>query len=309
MDTNIVKVFAPATVANVSCGFDVLGFAMGNTGDTLIAEKNNSGKITISSIQGPGNLSTDPDKNICGVITKEMLANLGQTCGIDFKLTKGVLPGSGMGSSAASSAATAVAINHLFGSPFSLIELVQFAMIGEKLASGTPHADNVAPALFGGFVAVRSYNPLDIIKIPVPEQLYATVIHPKIEVRTELSRNILKKEVELKTAIKQWGNVAGLVAGLYSSNYELIGRSLQDYIVEPIRALLIPGFYNIVDAAKNAGALGCGISGSGPSIFSLNKGLQTAQKVGEAMSFAAQKYNLPCDVHVSKISPTGCTIS
>ncbi|HAN00076.1 MAG TPA: homoserine kinase [Marinilabiliales bacterium] len=303
-----VKAFAPASVANVSCGFDVLGFAIDKVGDTLQAEATSYPGVIIESVTGPGNLSTDPDKNICGVIAKAMLAKLDLHQGVRIRLTKGILPGSGLGSSAASSAVTAFAMNELFGNPFTEKQLVEFAMLGEKLASGSAHADNVAPAIMGGFTAVRSYEPLDIFKIPVPNELYCTVIHPKIEVRTELSRNILKKQVELKTAIKQWGNVAGLVAGLYSSNYDLIGRSLTDYIIEPVRSRLIPGYFELTQNALLAGALGCGISGSGPSVFSLCKGHETAKKVADAFTEKAVLLGLPFDIYVSKIAEKGARI-
>lgn len=305
---NKIRAFAPASVANVSCGFDVLGFAMDKIGDTIEIEINDSGQIIIEKIDGPGNLSTDPLKNVCGVIALSMLKKLNATTGLTIRLTKGILPGSGLGSSAASSAVTAFAINKLFNDVFTPTELVQFAMLGEELASGTPHADNVSPALFGGFTAVRSYAPLDIINIPVPKELFVVVIHPKIELRTELSRNILKKQVELKTAIKQWGNVAGLIAGLYSEDYELIGRSLEDFIIEPTRAVLIPGFAEITKASKNAGALGCGISGSGPSIFSLCKGEKNAIIIANAIEQEANKLDLPFDIHISKISVLGTRV-
>jgi homoserine kinase len=308
MSMNRIKAFAPATVANVSCGFDVLGFALDKVGDTLELELLPNSTIQIDPIKGPGNLSTEPDKNICGVIAKAMLQAMDSKQGLRMALTKGVLPGSGLGSSAASAAVTAFAVNELFNKSFSEKQLVEFAMLGEKLASGTAHADNVAPALLGGFTAIRSYEPLDIIKIPVPSELYCTVIHPKIEVRTELSRNILKKQVELKTAIKQWGNVAGLVAGLYSNNYELIGRSLTDYIIEPVRSRLIPGYYELTQYALLAGALGCGISGSGPSVFSLSKGLTTAQKVAQAFNEKATLLGLPFDIYISKIGDRGARI-
>lgn len=308
MEKKKIKAFAPASVANVGCGFDVLGFAMDKIGDTLEIETVPQSGIHILPILGQGTLSTDPQKNVCGVVAAAMLNRLDYSGGLKLQLTKGILPGSGLGSSAASSAVTAFAINELFERPFSEIQLVEFAMIGEKLASGTAHADNVAPALMGGFVAVRSYEPLDIINIPFPDELYSTIVHPKIELRTELSRNILKQQVPLKTAIKQWGNVAGLIAGLYSNNYELIGRSLTDYIVEPVRSLLIPGFAQLSEAAFLAGALGSGISGSGPSVFSLCKGKETANQVARAFHEKAVLLGLPFDVHVSKISATGCRI-
>lgn len=308
MELNNIKVFAPASVANVSCGFDVLGFPMESAGDIVEVSKIPEKEIVIEAVDGPGNLSTNPDKNVCGVVAKAMLKEADVSYGISIKLTKGILPGSGLGSSAASSSGAAFAVNELMGKPFNDIQLVEFAMLGEALASGTAHADNVAPALLGGFIAIRSYSPLDIVRIPVPEELYCTVLHPKIELRTELSRNILKRQVELKTAIKQWGNIAGLIAGLYSNDYDLIGRSLNDYIIEPVRSLLIPGYKEITTATKGSGALGCGISGSGPSIFALSKGEENAKTVGQAMEEVAKNIQIPYDLHVSRISKTGCRI-
>jgi len=305
---NKVKAFAPASVANVSCGFDVLGFAMSGIGDTIEIETNNSGLITIDPVEGPGNLSTDPEKNVCGVIAKAMLEQKDSKAGINIKLKKGVLPGSGLGSSAASSSVTAFAMNELFHWSFSIDQLIEFASLGEALASGTPHVDNVAPAMKGGFTLVRSHEPMDIVEIPVPNDLYAVVIHPHIELRTELSRTILKKQVELKTAIKQWGNVGGLIAGLFSNNYELIGRSLSDYIIEPTRSVLIPGYFDITKAAKNNGALGCGISGSGPSVFSLCKGEQNAQSVAKAIKKEASLLDFPFDIHISQIPKVGAKV-
>lgn len=303
-----IKAFAPATVANVSCGFDIMGFPMENIGDTIEMELQAKNGVVISEISGPGNLSKVPEKNVCGVVAIAMLKALNYTEGLNIKLTKGVLPGSGLGSSAASSAVTAFAINELFDKPFTNTQLVEFAMLGEALASGTAHADNVAPAIFGGFVVIRSYSPLDIITLPHPDDLYCSVIHPLVELRTELSRSILKREVDLGTAIKQWGNVAGLTAGLFKSDYDLIGRSLHDYIVEPLRSKLIPAYDEITAAAKNSNALGFGISGSGPSIFALSKGQSNAVKVGDAMSKAAHTAGLPYEIHVSKIAKNACRI-
>lgn len=305
MTTKKIKAFSPATVANVSCGFDILGFAIDSLGDALEVERNDSGEIKILDIIGPGNLPTDPDKNVCGVIAKAMLEKANSNIGLTMTLTKGIAPGSGLGSSAASSAVAAFAINEILSKPFSKEEVVEFSMIGEKLASGSAHADNVAPAIYGGLVLVRSYDPLDIISIPVPDELYCTVIHPKIELRTEVSRSVLKPQIELKKAVKQWGNVAGLVTGMFKKDYELIGRSLEDHVIEPTRSVLIPGYADLTKISKESGALGCGISGSGPSIFSLCRGMETAQKVAEALNEKASELNLPFDIHVSKVSQKG----
>lgn len=304
-----IKVFAPASVANVSCGFDILGFPIKNIGDELEVKFNDSGKINITDIKGfAGNLSLKADKNVCGVIARAMLDAVNEKRGIDMVLTKGVLAGSGMGSSAASSAATAYALNKLLNSPFSTKELIPFAMLGEKLASGTAHADNVAPALLGGFTLVRTYDPLDIIQLPVPSELYVVILHPQVELLTEMSRNVLRKNVRLNTAVKQMGNIAGFVAGLYSSDYELISRSMEDYLVEPMRSVLIPGFDIITTHAKRAGALGSGISGSGPSIFALCKGKEKAMKVTEVMTQKAKEIKLDFLIHMSKLSTQGTKV-
>ena len=230
------------------------------------------------------------------------------TIGIEIEIYKKIKAGSGIGSSAASSAGAVFGINELLGRPFTRKELVKFAMQGEKLASGNAHADNVAPCLLGGFTLVRCSNPLDIIKIDSPSELYATVVHPQIELKTSDARSVLKQTVSLKSAITQWGNVGGLVAGLYTNDYELIGRSLHDEIIEPIRSMLIPGFDLIKKTAYENGALGSGISGSGPSIFALSKGAVTAEKIAKAMSSVYDEINLPYEIHVSRVNPEGVSI-
>jgi len=299
-----LTIFTPATVANVSCAFDVLGFALDNVGDEMTFKKIDNKGVKIKML-GNSNLPTEPDKNVAGVVAMEMLKKANADFGILIEIDKKIKPGSGIGSSAASSAGAAYGVNKFLGNIFNKIELVQFAMLGEKLASGIAHADNVAPAIFGGFALVRSYSPLDIIKINSPEKLFCTVIHPQIEVKTENARKILKKDVLLKDAVEQWGNVAGLISGLHSQDYELIGRSLQDKIVEPVRSVLIPLFLKVKQAFLEAGALGGGISGSGPSIFSLSKGLETAEKVAEAMKKVYSQTGIDFDIHVSRINSVG----
>jgi homoserine kinase len=301
-----IKVFAPATVANVSCGFDILGFALNSPGDEIILHKNNSGKVRIAEVTGDhGKLPLDPDMNSASAVIQHFLEHLNVKPGIDIYLHKKMPLGSGLGSSAASSAAAAFAINALLDSPLSIKEVLRFAMFGEKVACGSEHADNVAPALYGGFVLIRSYDPLDIIKLPAPEQLYASVIHPQIEIKTKDARDILKKEIQLKNAIKQWGNVGGLISGLYESDYDLIGRSMEDHIIEPIRSILIPGYPEVKNAALKAGVLGCGISGSGPSVFSLSKGIKTAETAGEKMVKEFKNIGIESDIYVSKVNNQG----
>ncbi len=301
-----IKIFAPATVANVTCGFDVLGFAVHQPGDEVILRKRSKPGLEIIEIRGDqGLLPRDPNKNTVSVSIKSLLDHLHSDQGFDIYLSKKMPLGSGLGSSAASAVAGVVGANHLLGQPFSNSELLPFAMEGEALACGDAHADNVAPALLGGFVLIRSYQPLDIIEIPSPEDLYATIVHPQIEIATKDARSILKKSISLKDAVRQWGNVAGLVTGLITRDYALMGRSMQDVIVEPVRSLLIPGYDDVKAAALDAGALGCGISGSGPSIFALSRNEAPAKKVGQAMLDKFSGLGIDCDLFISSVNHQG----
>ncbi|SHG25331.1 homoserine kinase [Flavobacterium micromati] len=304
---NEIKIFCPATIANLSCGFDVLGLCLETAGDEMIIRKSIVKGVRITKIVG-ADLPLETEKNVAGVAALAMLDNVATPFGFEIEIYKNIKAGSGIGSSAASSAGAVFGINELLGRPFTREELVLFAMQGEKLASGNAHADNVAPALLGGFVLVRSSNPLDLIKIESPPELYATVVHPQIELKTSDARSVLKQNVSLKSAITQWGNVGGLIAGLYIKDYELIGRSLHDEIIEPVRSVLIPGFDLIKKAALENGALGSGISGSGPSIFALSKGKETAEKIGVAMSEVYENMNLPYEIHVSKVNDEGIKV-
>lgn len=301
-----IRVFAPATVANVGCGFDVLGFALHEPGDELIVRLNHSGRTTISRITGDGGkLSADPTKNTAGVVIDAFLRQLGLTQGVDVELNKKMPLGSGLGSSAASAVAAIFAINELMGRPLTKRELLPFAMEGELMACGAAHADNVAPSLLGGFVLIRSYDPLDVVQIPIPKDLVATVVHPHIEIRTEDARSILKKSILLRDAIVQWGNIGGLLTGLMLSDYGLISRSLQDVIIEPVRSLLIPEFDNVKRASMENGALGCSISGSGPSIFALSTSFAAAAQIADAMRLTLAKVNIASDLYLSPINEIG----
>ncbi len=302
-----LKIFSPATIANVSCGFDVLGLALDTVGDEMTIKKVAKKGVTITKIIGQ-DLPLETHKNVAGVAALALLAEIDCEFGFEIEINKRIKPGSGIGSSAASSAGAVWAINELLGKPFDVTNLVRFAMEGDRLATGVAHADNVAPALFGGFTLVRSYEPLDVISINTPSELYASVIHPQIEVKTADAREILKTTVPLKDAIKQWGNVGGLISGLYTEDYDLIGRSLEDYIIEPIRSILIPAFDAVKQKSITAGALGCGISGSGPSIFALSKGEATAVKVAEAMKKVYENVGIDYDIHVSKVNKQGIKI-
>jgi len=304
---NEIKIFCPATIANLSCGFDVLGLCLDTAGDEMIIRKSNTKGVRITKIVG-ADLPLETENNVAGVAALALLEEVETEFGFEIEIYKNIKAGSGIGSSAASSAGAVFGINELLGQPFTRKELVKFAMQGEKLASGNAHADNVAPALLGGFTLVRCSNPLDIIKIDSPSELYATVVHPQIELKTSDARSVLKQTVSLKSAITQWGNVGGLVAGLYTQDYELIGRSLHDEIVEPLRSVLIPGFDLIKKTAYENGALGSGISGSGPSIFALSKGEATSQKIAKAMSIVYDEMKLPYEIHVSKVNDQGMKI-
>jgi homoserine kinase len=305
-----VKAFAPATVANVVCGYDILGFAIEQPGDTVELSLNDSGKVTLDEITGEGGLlPTDPERNLASAVVIQYLQTIGSSHqGVSVKLYKGMPLNSGMGSSSASSVASLVAINHLMGEPMSRAELLPLAMEGERLACGSAHADNVAPALMGGLVLVRSNNPVDAVKLPVPDTLYCTVVHPDVDVPTSESRRILKERVPVRDAIIQWGNVGGMVAGFCLGDTSLIARSMEDVIFEPIRAMLIPRFYQMKQAAIQEGALGFGISGSGPSVFALSTNIDVANSISETLTNMLRKYDIESQSFVSKINTTGARI-
>ncbi len=307
MKQKSVEVFCPATVANVSCGFDVLGMALENVGDRMVITENVRKGINITKIVGQ-DIPLEAHRNVAGVAALEMLSALDVTIGFNIEIYKNIKSGSGIGSSAASSTGAVFGINYLLGNPLSRKELIPFAIKGEELASGVAHADNVAPALLGGFTLVRSYTPLDVLKLHTPKALFVTVIHPQIEIKTADSRDILKNRIPLKAAIKQWGNLGGLISGLYTEDYDLIGRSLEDVIVEPIRSILIPSFETVKIKSIESGALGCGISGSGPSIFALSKGIETAKKVAQAMDITYKYLGIDYDIYISPINSKGVRV-
>lgn len=306
-----VTAFAPASVANVGCGFDVLGFAIHGPGDEVTARFGEGAGVQIESIEGDeGKLPLEPLKNTAGRAVLSLIESLDTPPGREVILTirKNMPLGSGLGSSAASSVAAAVAVNRLLGEPFTREELLPFVLQGELAASGSPHADNVAASLLGGFILVRSNDPLDVIPLDSPKELFCTVIHPKIEIATKNTRLILRKEVSLARAVAQWGNVGALVAGLYKNDLDLIGRSMEDGIVEPSRSFLIPGFDQMKVAAKSSGALGFSISGAGPSVFTLSRSEAIAKGVGEAVGKVLAGLGLEYDVTVSEINRKGSYI-
>lgn len=302
-----IRIFSPASVANVSCGFDVLGFCLGPIGDEMVVRKSNHKGVRITKIEGQ-DLPLDPTKNVAGVAANALIKAHPVPFGFDIDIYKKIKPGSGIGSSAASAAGAVFAINELMGKPYNRNELVKFAMEGEKLASGSAHADNLAPVLLGGFTLVRCNDSLDIIKLPCPKELFATLLHPKVELKTAHARAILKKNIRLKQAIQQWGNLGAFISALYTNDYQLLSRAMIDKVIEPVRAMLIPEFETIRSSALHAGALGSGISGSGPSIYALSKGEEQAKKVGAAMLEATKHIDIEIDLHISPINPSGITI-
>ncbi|WP_417362946.1 homoserine kinase [Galbibacter sp.] len=304
---NEIKLFCPATIANVSCGFDVLGLCLESTGDQMLIRKVSTPGVRITKIEGQ-QLPLEAEKNVAGVAALALLKDLDLDFGFEIEIIKIIKPGSGIGSSAASAAGAVFGINKLLGMPFNPTQLVGFAIQGEALASGTAHADNVAPALLGGFTLVKGYTPLEVIKLNTPKQLFATVIHPQIEVKTADARSVLKQSIPLKKAIVQWGNLAGLVSALYTEDYELLSRCLHDEIIEPMRSPLIPGFHKVKEAVNKAGALGSGISGSGPSIFALSKGKAMAEKVAVAMGDVYKDFGVDYDLHISGINTEGVKV-
>jgi len=311
-----VTAFAPATIANVGSGFDVLGCALESLGDTVTARYSVTPGITIDAVTGDsGKLPIDPALNTAGVAVMAMWGALPHATklaqdapGIALTVNKGLPIGSGLGSSSASAAAALVASNALLKNPFERHELLPFAMEAERVACGAAHADNVAPSILGGFVLIRSYSPLDIVQLPSPPSVFLAVVIPDVEVRTADARKVLKKMVPLETAVTQWGNVAALVAGIYRDDAELMGRSLTDSIIEPERSQLIPGFEEVKSAALASGALGCSISGSGPSVFALCSSKEQAHRVTSAMKEAFQSCQISATSHISAINATGARV-
>ena len=302
-----LKIFAPATVANVSCGFDSLGFAVDAIGDEMTFTKTIEKGVKITNITGAV-LPYNVDENAASAVIKKILLEAKADFGIALTIHKGFSPGSGLGSSAASAAGAAFGVNQFLTHQYSNLELTKFAMFGEEVACGSAIADNVAAAIYGGFVLVRSYEPLEVIKLPVPEELRVVAIHPQIAIKTKDAREVLPKEIALQDAVTQWANVGGLVSGLFTNNYELISNSLVDVIVEPFRKGLIPFFDEVKTNAIKAGALGAGISGSGPTIFALCKGDKSAKNVYKAIEAAYQETGIGFEMFISKINPQGIKI-
>ncbi len=303
---NKIKIFAPATVSNVGCGFDTIGFAIDQPGDIVVLSLRKDVKVRIKKITGDGGvLPYEIKKNTATVGILEMLKHYpDKSIGVDVEIRKKMPIGSGLGSSAASSVAAVYGMNKLLGDYFSEKQILDFAIKGESIASGAIHADNVAPCILGGIVLIRDYNPLDIVKLPIPN-LYCTVLFPHIVIETKKARKLIKKEIPLSKARKHFGNIGTLVSGLYEDDIEMIGKAIEDEISEPARAKLIPNFYDIKNAALKNGAYGCSISGSGPSIFAFAKTLEDAKKIGTSMKRIVNQAGIKSTLYISKINPLG----
>ena len=305
---NKIRVFAPATVANMICGYDILGFAVNEPGDEVIMKRVDKIGVQINSIKGDGGkLPLDSDKNTVSACVKLLLNDLGieDQIGVEIDLIKHMPIGSGLGSSSASTVAGLFAINSLLGNPLTKEELMPYCVEGERLACGHGHADNVAPALLGGITLIRGYEPLDIINLPVPDELYAGIVYPQVSVPTRDARQLIKNKVALKDAVVQWGNIAGLITGLFKNDYDLISRSMNDVIIEPTRAILIPEFYEMKQIALDNNALSFGISGSGPSVVAITKGKEVAQQITNKIQDHLSKAGIESYQYVSSVNNEG----
>ena len=311
MGNRRIRVFAPATVANIGPGFDVLGLALSSPGDLLDAELSDAPGVEIVDVTGDGGrLSRDAMKNVASRAAADVLRRAGSEKGLRLWLHKQMPLASGLGSSGASAAAGAVVANEMLGKPLSPREVVLCAMEGEYAASGSPHADNVAPSVMGGIVLVRSYDPFEMVELPVPDGLRIAVVHPHCQVPTAEARRLVNERTYgLDVIVPNIGSVAALVAALYRGDLPLLGRSIDDRIIEPLRAPLIPGFAAVKSAASGAGALGCSIAGSGPSVFAFADADAAAQCIGTAMQAAFKAAaGLDSDLFWGKVSTEGARV-
>lgn len=302
-----IKVFSPGSITNLSCGYDILGVCLNNRGDEITVTKTINKGIVIKS-NDEYDISKDINENVAGIAAQALLKNTSTKFGFEIEIKKGIKPGSGIGSSAASSAGTVFAINQLLDSPFSQLDLIKFSMEGEKFVSGSYHADNVAPIILGGITLVRSIDEIDVIKLPSPKTLEVIIVRPNIEIKTSDSRKVVKKKIKIEKMVKQSANLASFISSLYTEDFDLMSRSVVDIIAEPNRKILIPEFDKIKNKSKNSGAIAVGISGSGPSIFSLSNNTIISKKILETASNHYDKQGINYDGFISKINPTGIKI-
>ena len=305
-----VRAFAPASVSNLGPGFDIFGLALESPGDEVIVRAaKGTGIVSLSMTGDGGRVPTDPARNAAALAVQGVLDRLGSTPGVAIEVGKGIPLASGLGGSAASAVAGAVAADALLGGNLDRTALLECAMIGERKGSGANHADNAAPSLAGGFVLVLPGHPPEMVELPTPADLVIAVAHPDMEVETLRARTILGDTIPLAAGIQQWGNAAGLVAGLYTEDWELIARSLCDAVAEPLRATLVPGFDAVRSSALDAGAVGAGLSGSGPSVFALCRGRRVAEQAAAAMAEAfREEAGLASDTVVSAVNRVGARI-
>ncbi len=305
---NTIEVFCPGSVANISCGFDILGLCLDSVGDTMRVKKVSNKGVIIKSIKGY-NLSLKTNENAAGVSALALLNKYKNIdYGFEIEILKKIKPGSGIGSSAASASGSVFAINELLGRPFSKRELVEFALEGEYVCSKSYHADNISPLIFGGITLVRDHKELDIVKLPIPSELFVTIIHPQIELKTSDSRSIIDRNIHISKMTEQSANLGAFISSLYDEDYELLKRSIKDVIIEPYRSELIPEFKNLKKIALRNNALGFGISGSGPSMFSLCKGIKTANTILQFMEYQLNKKDINFKSYLSKINKAGIKI-
>jgi homoserine kinase len=304
---NSVTAFAPATCANVAVGFDILGFAFEGVGDQVTLTRRADNQIIIEAIECPEALPLDADKNTASLVVKKLCEDLKLNIGFSIRIQKGIPLSSGMGGSAASAVAALIALNAFLTTPLLTHELAQYALLGEQLASGQAHGDNIVPCIFGGMTLLHSLDPIEVIQLPIPD-LTCVLIHPHLHVATKDARNVLKKELLLKDYVKQSAHLASFIAALYTQDRTLIRSSMIDLLIEPQRAQFVPGFYKIKEAALQAGALAASFSGSGPSLFAFAENADTAEQIADAMQKELQTENIASDRWISKISQKGAYV-
>ena len=302
-----IKVFSPGSITNLSCGYDILGLCLQNRGDEITVSKTNKKGIIIKSIEGHV-LTKDVNKNVAGIAAQALLKNININYGFEIEIKKGIKPGSGIGSSAASSAGTVYAINQLLDSPFSHLDLIKYSMEGERFVSGSYHADNVAPIILGGITLVRSIDAIDVIKLPSPKSLEVIIVRPNIEIKTSDSRKVVKKKIKIEKMVQQSANLGSFISSLYTEDFDLMSKSVVDEIIEPDRSMLIPEFDNIKKISIDSGAIAVGISGSGPSIFSLSNNTSLSNKILDNITNHYDKLRIDYDGFISKINTAGIKI-
>lgn len=305
----LIKAYAPASIGNVIVGFDVLGLAVNEPGDEVSVKFNDNQKTQIVKIEGDnGKLPKEVDKNTAGIAVNAFLRKLDSRQGVDIHLKKNLPLGSGLGSSAASAVAAVVAANKLFNEPFTKTELLPFLMEAEAMASGSAHADNIAPCLLGGLVMTLSNSPVQVKQLPFLKDVWIVLTKPNVEILTKQARMLLKETVPLNNVVSQFSNLSGFIAAIYENDVDLMRRTMQDYIAEPVRAQLIPGYIQIKDIAQQNNAIGCGISGSGPTMFALVETKKQADSLSEQFQQAFQEINIGCLNYVTQVSEAGAQV-